>query len=180
MTKKEIIIEKAIELFAKNGYESTTIQKLADACGVAQGLLYRHFKNKEALLAYLVQTGLAEIGATLEPYTRQRLNFKDAFKEHVQLCCKQLQSNALLWKILHSVRQNSDLMIAIGLDADITEVAKLIALKLEQDGYSEPERTALMIVALIDGMTSMHLLHPAAYPLAEVESFLLRKIDSYE
>jgi AcrR family transcriptional regulator len=180
MTKKETIVEKAIELFAQNGYESTTIQKLADACGVAQGLLYRHFKNKEALLSHLVQAGLSEIATTLEPYTRPELNFKEAFKEHVRLCCKQLQSNALLWKILHSVRQNADLMAAVGLNTDVTDIAKLIGQKLLQDGYDKPQITALMIVALIDGITAMHLLHPAAYPLQEVESFLINKIDKYE
>lgn len=180
MTKKEAIVEKAIELFAQNGYESTTIQKLADACGVAQGLLYRHFKNKEALLSHLVQIGLAEIGTTLMPYAIPELNFKEAFKEHVRLCCKQLQSNALLWKILHSVRQNADLMTAVGLNADITDIGRLIEQKLKHDGYSEPKVTALMIVALIDGITAMHLLHPAAYPLQQVESFLLNKIDKYE
>ncbi|RYD55119.1 MAG: TetR/AcrR family transcriptional regulator [Sphingobacteriales bacterium] len=180
MSKRKQFIDTAIELFARNGYESTSIQKLADACGVAQGLLYRHFKNKEALLAHLVQMGLAEIGSTLQPYGDPELNFKEAFKKHVQLCCNQLQSSPLLWKILHSVRQNSELMAAVGLDADITEIAKLIMLKLEQDGYSQPKTTALMIIALIDGVTAMHLLHPAAYPLAEVEQFLLQKIDSYE
>lgn len=180
MKKKDIIIEKAIELFAQNGYENTTIHKLADACEVAQGLLYRHFRNKEALLSHLVQRGVAEIGTTLEPYTIAQLNFKEAFKEHVRLCCKQLQSNALLWKILHSVRQNAELMTAIGLDADITNISRLIEQKLQQDGYKTPRITALMIVALIDGITAMHLLHPAAYPLHEVEHFLVNKIDSYE
>jgi len=43
--KKRAYCSKAIELFARDGFEATSIQKLAEASGVAQGLLYRHFKT---------------------------------------------------------------------------------------------------------------------------------------
>src|SRR4051812_11497525 len=43
------IIEKAIELFAKHGYDQTSFQMIADACKVSQAAALFHFKNKFGL-----------------------------------------------------------------------------------------------------------------------------------
>ncbi|ALC83925.1 MULTISPECIES: TetR/AcrR family transcriptional regulator [Bacillus] len=51
MKEKEIIIiEAGIKLFAKKGFSSTTIQEIAEECGISKGSFYLHFKSKEALL----------------------------------------------------------------------------------------------------------------------------------
>jgi len=48
--KKILIIEKASELFAKNGFEATSVQEITDACGISKGSFYLSFKSKESLL----------------------------------------------------------------------------------------------------------------------------------
>ncbi|MCY7669543.1 TetR/AcrR family transcriptional regulator, partial [Bacillus safensis] len=35
--KKEKIIKASIQLFAKKGFSSTTIQEIADECGISKG-----------------------------------------------------------------------------------------------------------------------------------------------
>lgn len=179
MNKKEIIVEKAIELFAENGYETTSIQKLSEACGVAQGLLYRHFKNKEALLAHLLELGMLQIIATLQPYLIADSSFKQAFREHVKLCFRLLETKPLLWKVLHSVRQNALLMKSLGGAGDMQQVVGLIQAKLEQDRYERPGATALVVIALIDGLAAMYLLHPDSFTLPEIEDLLVNKIEQY-
>ena len=44
------IIETASELFYKNGYNSTGINEIIKASGIAKATLYSHFKSKEDLL----------------------------------------------------------------------------------------------------------------------------------
>ena len=46
------LIECAIELFAENGYEGTSVGEIEDAAGLAprSGALYKHFPSKRALL----------------------------------------------------------------------------------------------------------------------------------
>lgn len=48
--RKTHIIEAAIGLFAKNGFNSTSIQKIADASCVSKGAVYLHFRSKDELL----------------------------------------------------------------------------------------------------------------------------------
>jgi AcrR family transcriptional regulator len=48
--KKQQIIDVALKCFADKGYQSTSIQEIADALGMAKGSLYFYFKSKEDLL----------------------------------------------------------------------------------------------------------------------------------
>lgn len=51
MEQKSIqIIEKSIKLFAKKGFSSTSVQEIANECGISKGAFYLHFKSKDALL----------------------------------------------------------------------------------------------------------------------------------
>ncbi|MBR6089678.1 MAG: helix-turn-helix transcriptional regulator, partial [Anaerolineaceae bacterium] len=40
---REEILEAALDLFAVNGYEATSISQLADAVGIRKASLYSHF-----------------------------------------------------------------------------------------------------------------------------------------
>src|SRR5579871_4201064 len=48
--KREAIIEAARTLFAKQGYEETTIAEIARAAGVGVGTVYLYFENKRQIL----------------------------------------------------------------------------------------------------------------------------------
>ncbi|MFC5527943.1 TetR/AcrR family transcriptional regulator [Cohnella yongneupensis] len=48
--QKEKIIASAIRMFADKGYSSTSIQDIANDCGIAKGSLYKFFSSKEELL----------------------------------------------------------------------------------------------------------------------------------
>jgi AcrR family transcriptional regulator len=58
------IVETAVELAEKGGFEAVRLRDVAACAGVALGTLYRHFRSKEDLLA----AALAEQVAQLEAY----------------------------------------------------------------------------------------------------------------
>ena len=55
---REQILEAALDLFAVNGYEATSISQLADAVGIRKASLYSHFANKQDILDTVVETVL--------------------------------------------------------------------------------------------------------------------------
>ena len=55
------ILEAARRLFAKQGFDGTTTRDLAQAAGVAEGTLFRHFVNKKAILVEVATQGWIEI-----------------------------------------------------------------------------------------------------------------------
>jgi len=55
------ILNAAQRLFASLGYDGTTTRDLAQAAGVAEGTLFRHFANKKAILIEVATQGWVEI-----------------------------------------------------------------------------------------------------------------------
>lgn len=58
---RDRILQAAQKLFAAQGYDATTTRDLAQAAGVAEGTLFRHFANKKAILVEVATQGWVEI-----------------------------------------------------------------------------------------------------------------------
>lgn len=58
--KYEIILNAAIEAFAKYGFHQCQVSKIAKHAGVADGTIYLYFKNKEEILIKLFEEGMGE------------------------------------------------------------------------------------------------------------------------
>lgn len=58
--KRGRIIEEASHLFYNRGYTGTTLEVLADQLNVTKPFLYSYFKNKEAILTIICETGICE------------------------------------------------------------------------------------------------------------------------
>ena len=54
--KKRKILEKAFELFRKNGYTDTKVEDITKALGISKGSFYTYFKTKEELLCELLES----------------------------------------------------------------------------------------------------------------------------
>jgi AcrR family transcriptional regulator len=57
------ILDAAREVFVRDGYEAVTMRKIADRIEYTPAALYRHFPDKEALLAALVQADFGVFAA---------------------------------------------------------------------------------------------------------------------
>jgi len=49
--QRSLILRRAAELFARSGYVATSMNQVAEACGVAKPTIYHYFRDKDALLA---------------------------------------------------------------------------------------------------------------------------------
>ena len=48
--KRQLILDAAIKVFARNGYHGSRVSDIAREAGIAYGLVYPYFKNKEEVL----------------------------------------------------------------------------------------------------------------------------------
>ena len=55
MTMKEKIIDESLSLFSIKGYKGTSVKNIADAVGIKDASLYKHFKSKQEILDTLVE-----------------------------------------------------------------------------------------------------------------------------
>lgn len=55
MTTKERIIDEALTLFSRKGYQGTSVKNIADEVGIKDSSLYKHFKSKQEIFDTIVQ-----------------------------------------------------------------------------------------------------------------------------
>jgi AcrR family transcriptional regulator len=70
MIKKQLIMEKALELFAKQGFEATTIQQITEYCGISKGAFYLSFKSKDELILALIDHFMMQITSDIDHLVR--------------------------------------------------------------------------------------------------------------
>ncbi len=64
-TKPARLLVAARQLFAKKGYEGTTVREIAALAGVTKPVLYYHFGNKEGIYFELIREPFAKLDALL-------------------------------------------------------------------------------------------------------------------
>jgi AcrR family transcriptional regulator len=65
--KKTLIMDVALEHFAKEGYHNTTITHIARHAGISKGLMYNYFESKEELLTEIVNRSMEGVAAYIDP-----------------------------------------------------------------------------------------------------------------
>lgn len=70
MVKKQLIMEKALELFAKQGFEATSVQQITDYCGISKGAFYLSFKSKDELIVALIDHFMMQIVSDIDHIVR--------------------------------------------------------------------------------------------------------------
>lgn len=63
--KRDAILAKAAELFARNGYDGASLAEIAAACGVSKALLYHYCSSKEDLLDEIIAQHLGDLLAAV-------------------------------------------------------------------------------------------------------------------
>ncbi|MCY7532136.1 TetR/AcrR family transcriptional regulator [Bacillus sp. FSL K6-0046] len=107
MKKKEkMIIEAGMKLFASKGYNTTSVQEIADECHMSKGAFYLYFKSKEALLISILHyyydkvfTRIHEVqtegGTPKEAYRKQLTVYYDNILQQKDFIKMQLSDRAL-------------------------------------------------------------------------------------
>jgi len=89
LSARERFVAVAAELFARNGYDGTSIRDIAREMGVTPGAVYAHFVSKAGLLLAVYKTGVErissavdeEIHASTDPWT----NLERACWRHLEV-----------------------------------------------------------------------------------------------
>lgn len=63
---RRTILQVAERLFATYGYRAVTTRQIADACGITQPALYRHFSDKQDLYIAIITASSMQLHAALE------------------------------------------------------------------------------------------------------------------
>ena len=175
-SKKTKVLEVATELFAKHGFENTSVSNICNEADVSKGLVYHHFKSKEAILLEIFSkttNQMVEMSkspkSTLEP-TKQILQLIDAVISQIQLD-KQLFHFNLNMMFQPKTRKllNDQIELRAAL---LFESVKSI---FNQISEKNSEVLTYMFIAEIDGISLSYLSSYKDYSLMIMKNELLKK-----
>jgi AcrR family transcriptional regulator len=94
MNTKEKIFETALNLFAENGFEATSIRDITKATGLSVASFYNHFKSKNELLQaiYDFYSGLDHSDSAVKPDYEQLLDHKSPYELFDDLASQIIES----------------------------------------------------------------------------------------
>lgn len=113
------LVDTARILFAKNGFEATTMNDIATASGKGRRTLYTYFSSKEEIYVAVIQSELERLSDQMEEVARQEMTpekkMAKLFFAHLEFVKETVYRNGNLraeffrdiWKV-ESVRKNFD------------------------------------------------------------------------
>ena len=99
-SRKEKIIEKAIQMYRDKGYTSSSVRDLAQKVGIEAPSIYSHFKSKEHILQHICfEMARAFLNglecAELKSGPTEKL--RAAIKEHIKVVLGRKEASAVMW-----------------------------------------------------------------------------------
>ena len=171
------ILEAALELFAIEGYHTTSIQKIASRAGVSKGLLYNYFESKEALARAIIHQGIDQMKSLFDQDHDGELSDQE-MKFFLDENLKLVRQNVAYWKMYYSTLLQpavSNLVIEEYKD-QMPELRYVLIKYFRHKGYPHPEMEAIYFSALLEGLVMNFILDPKSFPLEEMKNYILEKI----
>ena len=167
------ILQAALHLFARQGYDGTTTKDLANAANVAEGTIFRHFANKKAILIEVATSGWVEILTDLLTELSEMGSYK-AVAQVMRRRMLNMQKNSSLLRVCFIEAQyHPELRERIQLEVitKMTDVAEaFFETAMEKGIYRRmnPKIVAQVFLGMfaIAGFSNQTILEPQASPQA--------------
>lgn len=153
--KQEKILKAALELFAKEGFKTTSTSKVAKLAGVSEGLIFRHFGNKDGLLEAIIKEG----------EERAKLLFADIVfetnpKTTIRKALDIMSVNAFtkddleFWKLQYKIKWELEQYGEHKMEA----LQLALTSAFTKLGYDAPEQEAMHLLLTLDGLATRYFL----------------------
>jgi AcrR family transcriptional regulator len=163
------IIDAAMELFARHGYESTSVKMIAGAAGISQGLMYNYFASKLDLLRAIFAGGMGDIQESFT-FSRSGGSPDERIERLIRGSFEIVKRHRHFWRLLHTLRMQPSVMeiLMADLGAWTSQILLYLTDCFRERGDARPGARARLLFAVIDGITQHYVMEPDGYPLDDV------------
>ncbi|MBT8305061.1 MAG: TetR/AcrR family transcriptional regulator [Bacteroidia bacterium] len=150
MTLKQTkILEAALELFTSEGYHATSTYKIAKYAGVSEGLIFRHFHNKEGLAKAIIKDTSIKINKHLDSITKEddpKLVLIETLNLPFNLNSSEIQNWNLFFKLKWELPDNNPITMEL--------IKKTLIKAFTKLRYKHPEHEANLVLNILEGILS--------------------------
>ncbi len=169
--KQEKILQAALQLFAKEGYNATSTSKVAKAAGVSEGLIFRHFGNKEGLLEAVLGIGTDKLNKIIVDIVMEYDPWK-VIRKAIELPVNINKDDFDFWKLQFKLKWE----LEINHDKKMEPLHMALTNAFRKLNYKTPELEASLILLYIDGIASS-MLKGSSLDVTNMIQFLLNKYE---
>ena len=99
--RRVLILERAFELFAEEGYAGVTYLKIANRCGISRTSIYKYFKDKDQIFIYAIKLSTDKISQMAKKVTeRTDLTSVGKLRRIMRLTIKVLSDNKVFLSVV--------------------------------------------------------------------------------
>jgi AcrR family transcriptional regulator len=178
--RKQQLLACAAALFAERGYGETRIIDIVKAAGVAKGLFYWYFENKETLFRELVENVRFRLrvrqAEAMDPDAPPLVQIRQGAEASVAFMAGHAHFYALL-EVENVERAFGD-VLRRGTDVHASDVARLIRAGIDDGTIRDEDPTLLAygIVGAVGYYSHFHRTGRITIPVAELATFVGRSV----
>lgn len=173
--RREQIKRVALEVVSEEGFQNTSISKIAARANISKGLMYNYFESKEELIKEILLDGINDFINIFDPNKDGVLTVEEV-KYFIDETFNILQKNLLHWRFYFSVIMQPKVMPLVK-DKTIELLKPYLntALNFYKNRGSENPMVDLRIMgAVLDGICMNYVMDPTNFPLDEIKDRLYK------
>jgi len=174
---RQKILDAALEVFAKEGYYSSTVGTIAKTAGISQGLLYNYFKSKEELLNELMIGMMESLMCEFMPIDPKREMTKRDVINFINTGIDLVLKDPKFWKLYFSVFLQPDVFAIVMNKMMRMADPYFKALKkyFRRKGEKDPVTIMRYFSAVMDGIQLHCMIDPKTFPAEKVKKLLIKQ-----
>lgn len=178
LERKQQLIDRAAELFAERGYAETRVIDIVRAAGVAKGLFYWYFDNKEALFRELAENIRLKLrrqqGAVLTPDAPPLVNLYRGTEASVLF----MAEHSHFFSLLEVEGRNFTDVMRQGTRQHVDDMIRIVKAGQAEGTIrdDDPHLLALGVVGCVGHYSHFHRTGRIQMPLPELAAFVARYV----
>lgn len=174
--KRRQIMDSAIELFAEKGFDSTSINMIAQRASISKGLIYNYFDSKEELIKEIVHDGFEKFFVEFD-INKDGILTDEEFIYFIDKTFDIIQTNLQFWKLYFMVVSQPAVMKLVEekLMEVIVPFLQIMTEFYRNKGLPNPEVHSRLFGAMLDGVSLNFMMDPENFPVEETKKLIIEK-----
>ncbi len=146
---REKIFKEALHLFARKGFDATSIKDIATAVGVADAALYRHFASKDEIASAIFTFHYSNLARSVTALAEHSENFGVALRQLVTLLCELFDDSPDVFAFI-LLNQHDHLRFIRDEDNVVSEIVAIMqrAIARKEISIDKPELAASLALGV--------------------------------
>ena len=175
--RKEQIVRAALEIIGKDGIQGLTTSGIAKAVGISEANIYRHFKNKDAILTATVEDLEDNISNILKKVTTREISPLDKLRQIFKLHLSHIQENKGVPRLVFSSELHFRQDLRDKLSSLIDGYLKMLTGILDEGVEDGSVKSVIDTTAMARLFVGMIQLSALRWSLSDFNIFLLKEGD---